>query len=313
MKNSNSNSYDDVFRTLITSSPEILIPFVNEMFKPNKKFSKHDKIQYNSGDLFIPNKKGKRHRITDSSFTINSNNIDYHYHIECQSRQDSSMIIRMYEYDSQLALRDGEISNQTLTVRFPNSGILYLRSSQAVPDTMTIRIITPGGNTKYVVNILKLNDYNVDELFNKELYFLIPFILFNCETELKMYNEDEVALKKFLNDFENVIDRLRRCLTTGKIDDITYRTIIETMYIVNTKITDNYKHVQKEVEEIMGGKEIELEVRKVYNEGYDNGYDKGQKEVLIKLVESGKITKKEASEIKKTLTPESSWTSRRFK
>ncbi len=40
--------------------------------------------------------------------------------IECQSTPDNSLAVRMYEYDTQLALKDKEWNGDTLTVRFPN-------------------------------------------------------------------------------------------------------------------------------------------------------------------------------------------------
>ena len=38
------------------------------------------------------------------------------YHIECQSTEDGSMIVRMFEYDTQLALENREFISNILTV-----------------------------------------------------------------------------------------------------------------------------------------------------------------------------------------------------
>ena len=55
------------------------------------------------------------------------------------------MIVRMFEYDTQIALDAGEVVQETLTVEFPHSAILYLRHNSRTPDAMTVRIKTPSG------------------------------------------------------------------------------------------------------------------------------------------------------------------------
>ncbi len=51
-----------------------------------------------------------KEKVTDSSFEIDNstNEKNKKYHIECQSTPDGSMLIRMFEYDSQIAMDDGE-------------------------------------------------------------------------------------------------------------------------------------------------------------------------------------------------------------
>lgn len=51
------------------------------------------------------------------------------YRLECESSlPDGRMIIRLFEYDAQIALDEGEVANETLTVTFPNTAVLYLRT-----------------------------------------------------------------------------------------------------------------------------------------------------------------------------------------
>lgn len=84
----------------------------------------------------------KEKRITDSSFAIAGieSNDSKQYHLECQSTTDGSMLIRMYEYDSQIALIEGVLEGEVLNVHFPQSAILYLRHNSNTPDIMKICI-----------------------------------------------------------------------------------------------------------------------------------------------------------------------------
>ncbi|MBR1760714.1 MAG: hypothetical protein IJ741_05990 [Schwartzia sp.] len=88
------------------------------------------------------------------------------------------MLIRIFEYDTQIALDSGRVAGNTLTVRFPHTAILYLRHTRNTPDAMTIRMIVPNGQISYKVPVLKVQSYDAKELFRKTLLFLIPFHLF---------------------------------------------------------------------------------------------------------------------------------------
>ncbi len=59
------------------------------------------------------------------------------------------MLVRIFEYDTQIALDDGRITDNVLHVSCPNSAILYLRSDKTLPDTMEICIETPTGEVSY--------------------------------------------------------------------------------------------------------------------------------------------------------------------
>ena len=69
-----------------------------------------------------------RERITDTNFTVYGNT-PKKYHIECESSlPDGKIMIRLLEYDAQIALDEGEIMKETLVVTFPNTAVLYLRA-----------------------------------------------------------------------------------------------------------------------------------------------------------------------------------------
>ena len=102
-----SNNYDTVFRTLVNDCPDLLIPFVNEVF--GEHFSSETPIIFHPNEHFINQTDGNlSERITDTCFEI-LGDIPKKYHIECQSTADNSMLIRMFEYGAQIALDQGEL------------------------------------------------------------------------------------------------------------------------------------------------------------------------------------------------------------
>lgn len=43
-------------------------------------------------------------------------------------------MIWLFEYDAQIALDEGKVTEETLTVTFPNTAVLYLRTYKKTPD-----------------------------------------------------------------------------------------------------------------------------------------------------------------------------------
>ena len=82
------------------------------------------------------------------------------------------VVNEMFEYDTQIALENRELTPDTLTVSFPDSAIISLRHTLHTPDKMNINILTPGGNVSYNIPVLKVRQYSASELFEKHLFFL---------------------------------------------------------------------------------------------------------------------------------------------
>ncbi len=70
--------------------------------------------------------------ITGTSFSIIGAYVKK-YLFECQTNPDSSMLVRIFEYSTQIALDDGRIIGNTLEVKIPNCAVLYLRSTKKHP------------------------------------------------------------------------------------------------------------------------------------------------------------------------------------
>ena len=90
----NNTIFDDVFRTMVEKMTYLLVPLINEVF--HTSYPKDVKIvhfrnehQLEDGEL-----------ITDAKLLIG----DKVYHIECQSTDDTTMAIRMFEYDFAIVL-----------------------------------------------------------------------------------------------------------------------------------------------------------------------------------------------------------------
>ena len=166
--------YDDTFRTLLLDCPELVVPLINELFGTN--YTGREVVVSNENEIFFRNPEGKKEkRVTDSNLTLISlKGISKRYHLECQSTADGTMEIRMWEYDAQIALRNKEYRDGVLYVNFPDSAVIYLRSNSNTPDELKICICVGKKEIFYEIPILKVKNYTLNEIFEKQLWMLIP-------------------------------------------------------------------------------------------------------------------------------------------
>lgn len=183
------NIYDGAFRTILNDCRQLILPVINEIF--GEDYEGNEKIEFHPNEHFIDRQDGAdQERITDTNFTIFGVK-KKKYHLECESSlPDGRMTIRLFEYDAQIALDEGEVINETLTVTFPNTAVLYLRTYKKTPDKMRYVIKTPGGTVEYDVPIMKVQEYSLEDIFTKHLLLLIPFYIFSHEKDFKVYNSN---------------------------------------------------------------------------------------------------------------------------
>lgn len=245
--------YDDVFRTLLTDCTELMIPVVNEIFHTDYTGKETICLLQNEHFIKMPN-GSEQERITDSSFEIIRKETSpelqiqrKRYHIECQSTEDGSMIIRMFEYDVQLALENKEMTADTLTVRFPDSAIVSLRHSKNTPEVMTVKVQTPGGRISYTVPVLKVKRYTINELFEKKLFFLIPFHIFAYEKDFKELEENNKKLKQLEAEYASIRERLEIACQMGDLTEYPKVAILNMSHKVIEHLAVKYQKVAKGV------------------------------------------------------------------
>ena len=148
------NIYDGAFRTILNDCRKMILPVINEIF--DEEYIGDEKIEFFPNEHFLDQQDAAdKERITDTNFRVIGKEIKK-YHLECESSlPDGKMTIRLFKYDAQIALDEGEVMEETLTVAFPNTAVLYLRSYKKTPDKMRYVIVTPGGTVQYDIPVMK--------------------------------------------------------------------------------------------------------------------------------------------------------------
>jgi hypothetical protein len=277
-------AYDDAFRTMLNDCSALIIPVVNLYF--NENYTGNEEIIFSKNEHYLAHSDSTEDkRVTDSSFVITrADKTKKRYHIECEEQLNGAILVRIFEYDAQIALDDRTIDEAELTVSFPHSAVMALRYAEKSPGTMKINVVTPGGQTSYTVPIIKVQQYSLEELFEQKLLFFLPFYIFSHEKELPECDSDETKLEQLKDVYKGIRTRLDDLQQAGEIDGFMKKAIYAMINHVMALIAQKYENVRKGVEPIMGGKIIEYEAKDILNKGIEKGLEKGRDEERQKAV-----------------------------
>ncbi|MDE6608715.1 MAG: hypothetical protein K2K54_13335 [Lachnospiraceae bacterium] len=278
------NIYDGAFRTILNDCRQMIIPVINEIF--GEDYTGNEKIEFHPNEHFIDQQDAAdQERITDTNFIIYGKK-KKKYHLECESSlPDGRMTIRLFEYDAQIALDEGEVLNETLTVTFPNTAVLYLRTYKKTPEKMRYVIKTPGGSVEYDAPVMKIQEYSLEDIFSKGLLLLIPFYIFSHEKNFKVYNSNEQKLAELKAEYQDILKRLDKLEQEEIIGAFDKRTIIELSGDVVKEIAQKYENVQKGIGGMMSGALLETEARTILN----RGKDEAKKETALRMLQDGEL------------------------
>ena len=279
------NIYDGAFRTILNDCRKLIIPVINEIF--GEEYTGEEKVEFFPNEHFMDQQDlAGKERITDTNFRIIGKLIKK-YHLECESSlPDGRITIRLFEYDAQIALDEGEIVEETLTVTFPNTAVIHLQAYKKTPDKMKYVIVTPGGTVRYDIPIMKVQAYSLDDIFEKRLLLLIPFYIFSHEKNFPEYNSNKQKLRELESEYKDILGRLDDMECQGVIGAFDKRTIIELSNDVLKEIAHKYENVQKGVGDIMGGALLETSARRLKNEAENET----KKETALRMLQDGELS-----------------------
>ena len=278
-----STPYDDVFYTLLTDCRPLIIPVINEIFGTH--YALDTPVNLDPDKHYWNRQSGEQQeRITDSCFQLGQKR----YHVECQSTLDHTIVVRMFEYDAQIALASRQLEGQVLTVDFPESALLYLRHNSRTQDELQVRIRTRGGTVSYCIPIMKVQDYPLDEIFEKQLLFLLPFYIFRYEKQFREKEENSRELELLANDYIRIKDEIVKLEASGKLDSYTKVSIRNMIEKVVKNLATDYPTVQEGVKSIMGGKVLDYEAKRIKQSGIEEGLERGLERGLEQGREQGR-------------------------
>ena len=140
---------------------------------------------------------------------------------------------------------------------------------------MRVTIRVPGDSAGYEVPVVKVPEYTLEEIMEKELFFLMPFHLFRYEKDLGMYEKDEERLEGLRDTYRRIVAYLDRKVEERKLTAFQRWVISETTRKVAENLAVHHRKVREGVTEVMGGQILELECVKQWNAGKAEGMLEG--------------------------------------
>ena len=262
--------FDRTFRTMAEKMPELLIPLINEVFGTDYPLDE-EVVQ-----LRNEHQKDKDSITTDSFIRIRNTM----YHIECQSVNDNTMAIRMFEYDAMIAIENAVAKEKgTFKIFMPKSCVLYVRANETTPKNHQVVVVFPDGNEHtYQIPCIRCDEYSIEEIFTKKLLFFLPYYMARYQN-LKAADNRKIQL--LLDEVQDISDRLSAVAEDDQkkrlVMDLTKLIVQLSDYIFEKETT-----VKEGVEDIMLNKPYMLESERLHKEGFTQGELKGRTEGRIK-------------------------------
>ncbi len=265
--------FDDVFRTMVEKMPELTVPLINEVFDTDYGYEVEmaqlrNEHQDESGEV-----------ICDSCLQIG----EKLYHIECESTDDTTMAVRMIEYDFRIGVEHAKKEGRKYYIEFPRSCVLYLRDTANTPDYLEAEVLMPEGNICwYRIPTIKMSRYKKEELIAKGLDMLLPFYVMRYEKAGEELEKDEDKRGELLEEYKEIYGHLEKKYKekeSGRHTDMVSLIMRIVEYIFREE-----KEVRKGIGEIMGGRVLQLESERLREEGREQAREEAREEAITVLI-----------------------------
>lgn len=171
---------DEVLKFLFSTSNQVLVKLLNGVFNEtynpeeveiavsNNEFIEDD-LGILRGDIFLDLINQKQDKVS--------------YHIEFQTKNDTTMVVRMFEYGfrkgKEQARQNKEKADGIKTIYFPRQKVIFFEENRNIEDILNLKIIFPNDQEIiYKVDVIRYWEYTDEELREKKMYPLLPLQLF---------------------------------------------------------------------------------------------------------------------------------------
>jgi len=287
---------DEIAKFLFTRSEPLVISFINAGFGMN--YDPATVSLQPTTNEYVRNFNATRADIV--LFATEKETQRDLFHIEVQVVNDREMSIRMLKYGYNIGLAHQEESDAEgrRVLKFPHQMVIFLNDDPGIPDTVEVRIIFPDGQEViYRVPTLKIRNYSMTDLIDRELYLLLPFEIFKVRKMFEAANRarTDQAEKKdratdvLLRTAEDLVLEVERLYNEGRLDTPGKDAIISSLGEIYYHMSAKYslaREINTKVDTM-----VTSIMEKVRKEGLSEGEKKGRlnayKEIAIRLLEQG--------------------------
>lgn len=271
---------DEILKFLFSTSKKVLVNLLNGIFQEN--FNADEVNLSVSNNEFIMDTFDTLRG--DVFFDIlNNESKKISYHLEFQTRNDSTMVIRMFEYGFKKGKEQAENTDDFKTIYFPKQKVIFIEENKNIKDIIKLKIVLPDEQAFiYSVPVMKYWKYTDIELLENKMYPLLPLQLFNLRKELEYYRRK--------NDIEKIKELSIKAKEIASKIAKESKELFEKDEIVGEDFHKMLLAIQNLVEYLnrnyFNDEKIEEEVNTMTKTLYDpeverKGIEKGLKEAIL--------------------------------
>ena len=230
--------YDKAFKRILTLSDKAVINLINGLFGTD--YPTNSKITYNWTEH---EDKDLKRTLSDSILTINDRDI---YHIEAQITEDEEIVFRVVEYGFGHAYKNRTYENGNETMIFPRPCIVYLDEGKkdTIPDEYTLVLkFENQGEFSYKVPVFKLQSISLQELNDKKLIALLPFLLLKLRKKIERIRSKENMEELQRLVVNDIISTIRKNEEVGNLSSIDAINLIDLTSKLYMQIYAKYKEM----------------------------------------------------------------------
>ena len=230
--------YDKAFKRILTLSDKAVINLINGLFGTD--YPTNSKITYNWTEH---EDKDLKRTLSDSILTINDRDI---YHIEAQITEDEEIVFRVFEYGFGHAYKNRTFENGNETLIFPRPCIVYLDEGKkdTIPDEYTLVLkFEDQGEFSYKVPVFKLQSISLQELNDKKLIALLPFLLLKLRKKIERIRSKENMEELQRLVVNDIISTIRKNEEVGNLSSIDAINLIDLTSKLYMQIYAKYKEM----------------------------------------------------------------------
>jgi hypothetical protein len=224
-----------------------------------------------------------------------------HYHIEIQTLNDDSMVIRMLEYGISKAKEIAQCvgDQEEMVFYIPKQLVIFIEQNPSIKDELRLRLIFPDGQeVNYRVPVMKYWEYGKEEILKQKLYPLLPLQVFKLRYQMekiklrKTHSEQELRelIEKAQQIVEEMANEAARLFKAEEIDGGDLHKILLANEELFRYLNSRYVNDEKLNEEVLSMTRTlynPIEVEKAKLDGIIEGKLEGKLEDARKALKKG--------------------------
>lgn len=284
---------DEVLKSLFNVSKKVLIEMMNSLFHKNYDIDSTE-ITFENNEFVTDDYDIIR---GDLFLKISNDNKPYHYHIELQTKNDKTMVIRMFEYGFKKAKelsRCEDSSDDETIIYIPKQLVMFIEENRNIKDELKMKLVFPDGQiVNYKVPVLKCWEYDDKRFIEEKMYPLLPLQIFKLRYEMDSIKRRSNGDKNKLNEAilnakelaQIVANESKFLYDEKKIDGEDLHKILLAIGNLFEYLNDKYGDDKKLNEEVMNMTKT-LYDPEVEKRGIEKGIEKGEEK---KAIETARI------------------------